>query len=311
MLQYLGRKCLQALATLAGVIVVVFFLFNVVGGDPVFQMVGQHANAQLVADIRHEYGFDQPVPLQFLRFVREAVSFDFGRSYATKREIGSMIREGIVPSLMLALPAFIGTALLGLVIAVAAAFWRRGWVDRVVVVFCVFGMSVPVLAYILFGQYWLAYKWDWFPISGYEPHFPEALQYLGLPVLIWIAVSVGYDARFFRAAILEETHQDYVRTARAKGLSERRIYFLHIVKNSLIPVVTHLVLQIPLLVLGSFLLESFFAVPGIGNLTIEAVHNSDLPVIRAMTLLNSVLFLLGNIATDLAYRWVDPRVKLS
>lgn len=311
MLQYLGRKCVQALLTLAGVIVVVFFLFNIIGGDPVYQMVGQHANAQLVADIRREYGFDQPVFLQFLRFVREALSFDFGRSYSTKREIGAMIREGIVPSLMLAIPAFVGTTVLGLFVAVAAAFWRRSWVDRLIVVFCVLGMSMPVLAYILFGQYWLAYRWDLFPISGYEPRLPDGMRFVVLPVLIWIAVSLGYDARFFRAAILEETAQDYVRTARAKGLSERRVYFLHILKNSLIPVVTHLVLQIPLLILGSFLLESFFAIPGIGYLTIEAVHNSDLPLIRAMTILNSILFLIGNIATDLAYRWVDPRVKLA
>lgn len=310
MIPYVARKSVQALWTLAGVLVVVFVLFNVVGGDPVYQMVGQHANAQLIADIRREYGFDQSLLMQFFRFVKEAITFDFGRSYATKREIGAMIREGIVPSLMVAVPAFLGSTLLGMVIAVAAAFWRRSWIDRVIVVGCVLGMSMPVLAYILFGQYWLAFRWDLFPISGYSEGFPELLKYVGLPVLIWIFVSVGYDARFFRTAILEETSQDYVRTARAKGLSERRIYFLHIVKNSLIPVVTHVVLQIPLLVLGSFLLESFFSIPGIGNLTIEAVHNSDLPVIRAMTLLNSVLYLGGNVVTDLAYRFVDPRVKL-
>ena len=182
--------------------------------------------------------------------------------------------------------------------------------DKVTVILCVFGMSVSMLAYILFGQYFFAYKIGWFPISGYESTWPERLQYVAMPMIIFIVVSLGYDVRFYRTAILEETNQDYVRTARAKGLSEPRILFKHVLKNSMIPILTNIVIEIPLLILGAFLLESFFGIPGLGSITIDAVHNSDFPVIKAMTTLGAMLFIIGNLMTDVMYTLVDPRVSL-
>ncbi|MCM2277112.1 MAG: ABC transporter permease [Oligoflexia bacterium] len=309
MFVYLVRKLIGTIPTVFGVALIVFILFNMVGGDPTYQMLGKHATAQQIAELRHELGFDQPKYLQFLQFLKQIVTFDFGRSYATKQQISTMILDGITPSLTLTIPAFFFTTLISVLIGLLVAYFRGRIVDKLTVVLCVFGMSVPVLAYILFSQYFLAYKFGLFPIAGYDPEWPDRLVYVALPILISVLVSVGYDVRFYRTAILEETGQDYVRTARAKGLSEPRTYLKHVLKNSMVPILTNLVMEIPLLVLGAFLLESFFGIPGLGGITINAVHNSDFPVIKAMSVFMSLLYILGNLLTDITYTLVDPRVS--
>lgn len=307
---YILRRFVSTIPTLLGVALIVFVLFNLIGGDPTYQMLGRHATAQQISDLRHEYGFDQPAYIQFFTYLKQIVTFDYGRSYATKQPIGQMILSGIGPSLTLMVPAFFITTVLAISIGLLVAYFRGKWIDKVTVIFCVFGMSLPMLAYILFGQYFLAFKWAWFPISGYESSWPEAIQYIAMPALIFVIVSLGYDVRFYRTAILEETTQDYVRTARAKGLSEPKIFFKHILKNSMVPILTNVVIEIPLLILGAFLLESFFGIPGLGSITIDAVHNSDFPVIKAMTTLVAILYIIGNLATDIMYTLVDPRVSL-
>lgn len=310
MLVYIIRKLLSAIPTVFGIALIIFFLFNMVGGDPALMMVGKHATAQQLAELRHEYGLDQSLFMQFLGFLKQIVTFDFGRSYASKQLISTMIWNGIGPSLSLAIPAFTITTLLAVAIGLLVAYFRGKWIDKVVVIICVFGMSLPSLAYILFGQYVLAYKMKWFPISGYDYDWSERFQYLLMPSIIWIFVSLGFDVRFFRTAILEETGQDYVRTARAKGLTEPKIYFKHVLKNSMVPIVTNVVIEIPLLITGSLLLENFFGIPGLGSITIDALHNSDFPVIKAMTTVESLLFILGTILTDVIYTLVDPRVSV-
>lgn len=310
MFAYLVRKLLNTIPTLFGVALIVFVLFNMVGGDPTYQMLGRHANAKQVAELRHEYGFDQPQYVQFFNYLKQIVTFDFGRSYATKQKISDMILEGVGPSLSLMIPAFFLTTLLAVSIGLLVAYFRGRWIDRLIVIICVFGMSLSMLAYILFGQYFFAYKLGWFPISGYENAWPDRIQYLLMPMIIFVAVSLGYDVRFYRTAVLEETNQDYVRTARAKGLSEPKIFFKHVLKNSMVPILTNIVIELPLLILGAFLLESFFGIPGLGSITIDAVHNSDFPVIKAMTTLDAMLFIVGNLVTDILYTVVDPRVSL-
>ena len=310
MFAYIVRKLLNTIPTIFGVALIIFFLFNMVGGDPTYQMLGRHANPKQIAEVRHEYGFDQPQYVQFGNYLKQIITSDYGRSYATKQRISDMIAAGIGPSLTLAIPAFTITTILALLIGLLVAFYRGTWIDKLVVVACVFGMSVPMLAYILFGQYFFAYKWSMFPISGFENGWPERFEYVGLPLILWVLVSLGYDVRFYRTAVLEEAGQDYVRTARAKGLTESRIFLKHVLKNSMVPVLTNVVIEIPLLILGSFLLESFFGIPGLGSITIEAIHNSDFPVIKAMTTLGAILFILGNLATDVMYTLVDPRVSL-
>lgn len=310
MLIYIARKLLNTIPTIFGVALIIFVLFNLVGGDPTYQMVGKHATERQIQEIRHEYGFDQPKIVQFGQYLVQVVTFDYGRSFATKQKISDMILNGIGPSLTLTLPAFLFTTLLAVSIGLLVAYFRGKTIDKVAVILCVFGMSLPMLAYILFGQYFLAYKMGWFPISGFETGWPDRFEYVLLPILIFVAVSLGYDVRFYRTAVLEEVNQDYVRTARAKGLSEPRVFFKHVLKNSMVPILTNIVIEIPLLILGAFLLESFFGIPGLGSITIDAVHNSDLPVIKAMTTLQALLFIFGNLATDILYTLVDPRVSL-
>ncbi len=311
MFSFLVRRLVSSIPTVFGVALVVFILFNIVGGDPALQMVGKHATAQQIADIRHEYGFDKPLIMQFFSYLGEIVTFDFGRSYATRQQISSMIMRGIGPSTSLALPAFMIATIISVLIGLLVSYFRGKWIDRSAVLLCVIGMSIPSLGYILFGQYILAYKLNLFQISGFEYEWSSRVQYLLLPGIIWLLLSIGYDVRFYRTAVLEETNQDYVRTARAKGLSEPRVFLKHVLKNAMVPIVTNIVLEIPLLILGAFLLESFFGIPGIGSITIDAIHNSDLPVIKAMATVTSLLYIVGNIATDIVYTLVDPRVKLS
>lgn len=310
MLAYVIRKILSSIPIIFGVALVTFMLFNVVGGDPTYQILGKNASPQQIAEVRSLYGFDQPWLVQFGNYLKQIATFDYGLSYASRRPISQMLIEGVGASLTLAIPAFLITTLIAIAIGLFVAYYRGTVIDKGVVVLCILGMSVPALAYILAGQYYLAFSWDLFPIHGYETSFPERFQYVALPILIWILVSLGYDVRFFRTAILEETGQDYVRTARAKGLNERRVFFKHVLKNSMVPIITNVVIQIPMLILGSLLLESFFGIPGVGGITIDAFNNSDVPVLRAMTTLTSLLFIFGNLVTDILYKVVDPRVTL-
>jgi len=310
MFTFLVRRILGTIPIVFGVALVVFILFNVVGGDPALMMVGKHATAQQIADIRHEYGLDQPLYIQFFHYLKDIVTFEFGRSYATRQKISDMILNGIGPSLSLTLPAFFITTVISVILGLLVAYFRGKIIDRAAVILCVIGMSIPSLGYILFGQYYLAYEMRWFPISGYDYSFPGRFEYLALPMLLWLMLSIGYDVRFYRTAIIEETSQDYVRTARAKGLSEPMIFLKHVLKNSMVPIVTNIVLEIPLLILGSFLFETFFGIPGLGSITIDALHNSDFPVIKTMAFVMSLLLIFGNIMTDIVYALVDPRVKL-
>ena len=221
-----------------------------------------------------------------------------------------MIKAGAIPSLTISIPAFAISTILSVFFALLVAFYRGSKIDKIVVVFCVCMMSFPSLAYILFGQKILAYDMGLFEISGYESGFPNFIPYVLLPITIWILVSIGPDIRFYRTIMLDEVYQDYVRTARAKGLSESAILFKHVLKNAMIPIITFVVIQIPFLILGALLLESFFGIPGLGGITLAAINASDFPVIKAMTILTSVAYIVFSVLTDVLYTLVDPRVRL-
>lgn len=308
MTAYIIRRLLYTIPIVFGVALIVFTLFNLVGGDPVLLMVGKHASAQTIAELRAELGLDRSLFLQFVDYLKQIVTFDFGRSYSTRQEISDMIARGIAPSMSLAIPAFLATLTLSVSTSLFVAYFRGKTIDKVVVVLCVAGMSIPALAFILFGQHWLAYKAGLFPISGYSTDWVGRWQYLVLPIIIWMTVSLGVDVRYFRTAILDETYQDYVRTARAKGLREKWVFFKHILKNSLVPIITYLVIQIPFLILGSLLLENFFGIPGIGSMLINAINTSDFPVLKALVTISSLMYIAGTLLTDILYKVVDPRV---
>ncbi len=224
MWSYVIRRLVYSVPTLLGAALVVFSLFHLVGGDPATLLLGKHATAERVAMVRSELGLDQPLPIQFGHYLKEIVTFDFGKSYTTREVISDRILKGVGPTLSLSIPAFFLTAFFSLLIALVVSYFRGRWIDRASLVFFVVLMSMPGLAYILFGQYILASKLGWFPISGYGSGWSERWYYLALPVLISVFLNLGSDIRFFRNSIIEESTQDYVRTARAKGLPEIFVY---------------------------------------------------------------------------------------
>jgi peptide/nickel transport system permease protein len=310
MLLYIFRRLLYMVPIIIGVTLVTFLLFNVVGGNPAYQYAGKHGNIEQIKEIERELGIDRPLPQQYFFFLKQIVTFDFGRSWSTKQTIRKMLLDGVGVSASVTIPPFVIAILLSVIIALFGARMRGTFFDRGLLVICLAAMSISFLVYIIFFQYVLAYLWGIFPISGYESGWLERWQYLFLPWIIWIAVSVGPDILFYRTVVLEEMFQDYVRTARAKGLSESQVFFKHVLKNALIPIVTLVAMELPTLIMGSVLLEAFFSIPGIGGMLIQALQNSDFPVIKAMTFIGTILYMIGNLVSDVLYAVVDPRIKL-
>lgn len=307
---YILRRLLYTIPIILGVCLIIFAIFNLSGYDPAQLLLGKHASAKQIAEVRHELGLDRPLVEQYLDIVKSAFTFDFGRSWATKQQIIEMIKEGAIPSLTLTLPAFLISTTLSILLAIIVSFFRGKAIDRALVILSVSLMSIPSLAYILFFQKFFAYEMGWFEISGYEHGFPYFIPYIILPVIIMVVLNLGPDLRYFRTVILDDIYQDYVRTARAKGLSEKVVLLKHVLKNSLIPIITYVIIQIPFLILGTLLLESFFSIPGLGGLTVKAVFDNDFPVIKAMTILSAMGYIVFTVITDILYTVVDPRVRL-
>lgn len=305
MLKYIGRRLLEVIPTTFGIILLTFVLFNVVGGSPAQVILGKNATAESIAAFNHKYGYDLPLPKQFTKFCTDLAKGDFGISTEADEPVLDVLKRGVGPSLTLTVPILIGGTLVGLMLAMLCAAGRGGRLDRAVLVGSTVLMSVNYVVWVLAGQFVLAFKMGLFPVWGYESAF-----YLVLPVLIGIVSSLGVDVRFFRTAILDEIYKPYVRTARMKGLSEARVLFVHVLRNSLIPIVTYVSLAIPYLFTGSLMLESFFGIPGLGNVSINAIHSSDMAVVRAVVVLGALLYQGINLATDLLYAWLDPRVRL-
>lgn len=310
MITYIIRRLIYTVPILIGVLLLTFFLFKVVGGDISYQIAGKNADPETIAEIRHEYGFDKPMFLawdsQFVEHFKNAVTFDFGR--ALDRElIIEKIARGVGPSLSLTVPMFLGYISISISLALVVAYKRGTAWDFVTVILAVAGMSLPYLSFIIFGQYFFAYKYDWFPIM-YMPE--QSIAYsLGLPILIGIVASLGSNLRFYRTVMLDEMRSDYVRTAYAKGLATPKVLFKHVLKNALIPIITSVVLAIPYLFLGSLLLERFFGIPGLGSLMIESIASRDLFVINAMTYIFALLIIFFTLLTDVCYAWADPRIQ--
>ena len=312
MLAYIVRRLWQMLPTMLGVVLLVFVLFNWVGGDPAYVLAGKMADADSIANIRRQLGVDQPFYVQLWIFIRQIATFDFGLSWVTGEPVSSIIATRLGPSLTVLIPLTVLETVIGIALALVLAFVRGSLTDRLVMMACTVGMSVSILVYIIAFQYGLAYRLGWFPVQGWGEHFSEnLLRYAALPILIGLAVSVAPTLRLFRSFVLDEVGQDYVRTARAKGLSERRVMWVHVLRNAAIPILTYVMSNLPALLIGAFLLERFFGIPGIGREVILAVERSDFPVIKAVTVYVAAATMVFNLLTDLMYQAVDPRVKLA
>ena len=324
MLGYIVRRLLYAIPILIGVNLITFALFFVVNtpDDMARMQLGvKRVTPEAIEKWKAERGYDKPLlwnaqapgleaateTILFEKSVK-MFAFDFGRA-DDGRDIAREIRMRMGPSLAVALPVFV----LGLFVTVSFAlllvYFRATYLDFAGVVLCVAMMSISGLFYIIGGQWLVSKIWHLVPISGYAEGI-DAAKFVILPVIISIIGGIGSSARWYRTIFLEESGKDYVRTARAKGLSERAVLFGHVLRNALIPILTGVVVVIPTLFMGSLLIESFFGIPGLGSYTIDAINAQDFAVVRAMVFIGSVLYILGLLLTDLSYTFVDPRVRL-
>ncbi|GGP20496.1 ABC transporter permease [Silvimonas iriomotensis] len=311
MFAYIVRRVLQMIPTLFGVMLLVFMLFNVFGGDPSLVLAGKHLTAESLASIRAQLGLDKSQFAQFMIFVKQVLTLNFGTSWSTQQPVSDIIGSRIGPSLLLTGSMLVVDLLIAIPLAATVAYFRRGLTDRIVTICCTIAMSVSALVYIIAGQYWLAYKLGWFPVSGWSGSAWHNLwYYVPLPMLMGLMVSLGPDIRFYRSFFIEELGNDYVRTARAKGLSERVVMLKHVLRNALIPVVTTVMMSLPYLLIGALVLETFFSIPGMGNAVVLAVNNSDFPIIKAITVYIALATMIFNLLADLIYKLIDPRVQL-
>jgi peptide/nickel transport system permease protein len=319
-LAYVVRRSLYGFVTVLGVLFFLFVLFFLVTKpeDIARKAIGEKAPPAAVAQWITNHGYDKPAfwnpaaPADTLlvEHFRRALSFDFGRSDADDVPITRRLAEGVGPSLALAVPLFVLEVLVAVVLALFVALFRDTYIDRTATLLCVLAMSVSMLLYIIGGQYFIGKVLKWFPISGFDPRPEVMARFLAMPVLIGLMGQVGESVRFYRTVFLEEAGRDHVRTARAKGCSDAAVMRRHVLRNAMIPILTQIVVAIPFLFMGSLLLESFFGIPGLGSMTVDAIHGNDFATLRTMVYIGALLFIAGQILTDVSYAFVDPRVRL-
>ena len=306
MLRYALRRLLQLVPTLLGVTLLSFILFNVVGGSPAAIVLGKNATAEALADYDRMHGYDKPLPIQYVAFLGDLLRGDLGTSIEYHQPAWHVIRDGVLVSLSLTVPILVIGTVLALLVGLLCAATANRLFDKTALAFTTALMSVNYVIWVTAGQYLLAYKLKLFPVWGYENW-----TYLCLPVLIGVVSSLGSDVRFYRTVILDEVNRPHVRTAISKGLHPATVLLRHVLRNSLIPVVTNVSLSVPFLFAGSILLESFYGIPGLGGLGLNAVNSSDFAMVRAVVIIGAVLYQIANLLADLAYAWLDPRVRIA
>jgi peptide/nickel transport system permease protein len=311
MLAYFVRRLWQMIPTLLGVVLLVFCLFKLFGGDPAEIIAGLNATPEQVAQIRQQLGLDQSVWVQLGIFLKSIITFDWGRSWATNEAVSNLFKTRLPATLTVMLPILILDALIALPIAMWVAYRRGSLTDRALMVVTTVALSISFLVYVIVGQYVFGFQLGWFPVQGWSDSlWTNLVKYAPLPVLLAVMVGVSPQTRLYRSFFLDELSQDYVRTARAKGLPEKVVLFKHVLRNAMIPILTNIGLQLPSVFVGSFLIEVFFSIPGLGREVLLAVNRSDYPVIQAVTIYLAVLTMVINLAVDLLFKVVDPRVVL-
>lgn len=319
---YIARRILYAIPILLGVNILTFVLFFMVNTPDEIASIhlgSKHVTKQQIADWKQAHGYALPLfynaeksSITQTIFWQKSIKlflFDFGVA-DNGRDISQAITERYAPSLAIAIPALVFGLLINIIVAMGMAFFRGTYLDACGVVLCVILMSISMLFYIVGGQFLVARILKWVPVSGYADGM-IGIKFIILPVMVSVIGGIGSGARWYRSFFLEEINKDYVRTARAKGLSEASILFKHVLRNALIPILTGVVVLLPLLFMGSLLTESFFAIPGLGSYTIDAIRSQDFAIVRAMVFLGSILYILGLLLTDITYIMADPRIELN
>jgi len=310
MAAYVIRRVWQMIPTIFGVILLIFLLFNWVGGDPAQVLAGKISNPDQIANIRKQLGVDQPYWYQLWVFVKQVFTFDFGRSWSTNEEVSHILLTRVGPTLTIMVPVLIIETVLAVLLAIGVAYVRGTTTDRTIMIVCTVAMSISFLVYIIVFQWLFGFILGWFPVQGWSESFWKNLTtYAPLPIMLAVFVGLAPELRLYRSFFLDEINQDYVRTARAKGVPEKTVMMKHVLRNAMIPILTNIAIYLPGVFVGSFLLEVFFSIPGLGREVVTAVNRSDFPVIKAVTVYLAVITMIINLLVDVMYKFVDPRVS--
>ena len=311
MAAYLLRRLWQMVPTLLGAVLLVFVLFHFFGSDPAEILGGLNASPEQINAIREQLGLNQPWYVQLWIYIKQVATLNWGSSWATHEAVSNIFATRLPATLTVMLPILILDALLALPVAMYVAYRRGSLTDRAIMVIATVALSISFLVYIIVGQYVFGFQLGWFPVQGWSDSVLTNLaMYVPLPLLLALLVGLAPQTRLYRTFFLAELGQDYVRTARAKGLSESKVLFKHVLRNATIPILTNIGLALPGVFVGSFLIEVFFSIPGLGREVILAVNRSDYPVIQATTVYLAMLTMVINLIVDLLYKAVDPRVVL-
>ena len=304
MLKKVVKRILISIPVLIGVVLAIFVMLRIVPGNPVTTMMGEHVNPAVIEKISKEMGLDQPYYIQFLKYIANALRGDFGTSYRLNRNVTQIIIEAFPNTVKLSLLAAAVSWLIGIVAGIVAAIRQNRLLDRLFMGCALMGVSMPVFMTALVLQYALAFKLKWFPVSGFD-----SIRAMILPAIVLGWNSAGSIARMTRSNLVEIMQEDYIRTARAKGLREYAVIIFHALKNAMLPVVTMMALQISSMLSGAVLTESVFGVPGIGRLAVNAIETRDMPLLQGTVVFTTVLIIVGNLIADLLYNVLDPRIR--
>jgi peptide/nickel transport system permease protein len=312
MLAYIARRLLATIPVMAIVAVLVFSMLRLTPGDPAAIIAGAAATSQDIVDIRARLGLDRSIVMQFFVWIGHVLTGDFGESFFFKKQVAALIADRIGPTLALATTTIVLSVLIAVPLGVIAA-WKQGtWIDRMVMGFSVLGFSVPVFVVGYTLIYIFAIELPWLPVQGYQP-LSEGLwgflQRLILPSFTLSVIYIALIARITRTSVLEVLSEDYIRTARAKGLPDRVVLMKHALRNAAVPIVTIIGIGVALLIGGVVVTESVFSIPGLGRLTVDAVLARDYPTVQAVILLFSAVYVFLNLAVDVAYTFLDPRIR--
>ena len=311
MISYILRRIWQMVPTLLGVILLIFFLFKFFGGDPAEIMAGMKSSPERIASIRAQLGLDKPTWEQLWVFVQQVFTFNWGKSWTTNEAISNIFSTRLPATLTIMIPILLLEVVLAILAGLAVAYVRGSLTDRAIMIVTTVALSISFLVYIIVGQYVFGFLLGWFPVQGWTDSVWKNLAiYAPLPVFLAVLVGLAPQTRLYRSFFLDEIGQDYVRTARAKGVSEHSIMLKHVLRNAMIPILTNVATNLPGVFIGSFLIEVFFSIPGLGREILVAVNRSDYPVIQAATVYLAALTMVINLTTDVLYKFVDPRVTL-
>ena len=298
------KRILISIPVLVGVVLIIFIMLRIVPGDPAVTMMGEHVNPAIIEKLSREMGLDQPMHIQFFKYVGNALRGDFGTSYRLNRNVTKIILDAFPNTVKLSVCAAVVAWVIGITAGIVAAIRQNRLLDRLFMGCALMGVSMPVFMTALVLQYVFAFKLKWFPVSGFD-----SLRAMVLPAIVLGWNSAGSIARMTRSNLVEIMQNDFIRTARAKGLRENGVIIGHALKNAMLPVVTMMALQISSMLSGAVLTESVFGVPGIGRLAVNAIETRDMPLLQGTVIFTTVLIILGNLIADLLYNVLDPRIR--